>query len=68
MIAAVSVRVRRMSTGVLLFSSMKKCGIREVGRNALGDQIHVASIDGDSFSFTCARLGPTFFTSLCSAI
>src|SRR3954470_20974373 len=59
-IARASCRVRRISSSLELFSSMKKCGIFVVGRNAFGAQIHVLMNCGESFAVMFVRLGPTF--------
>src|SRR3954470_5680149 len=59
-IASASCRVRRISSSLELFSSMKKCGIFVVGRNALGAQIQVLMKSLLSLLVTCVRLGPTF--------
>src|SRR5438045_3478102 len=58
-IARASVRVRRSSSLLELFSSMKKCGILVLGRNALGAQIHVLIYAGESFAVTWRRSVPT---------
>src|ERR1044071_5137740 len=58
-IARASCRVRRISSGEELFSSMKKCGIFVLGRNALGAQIHVLMYAGDSFAVMLRRSVPT---------
>src|ERR1043165_6265474 len=58
-IARASDRVRRSSSGDELFSSMKKCGIFVLGRNALGAQIHVLIYAGESFDAMCRRSVPT---------
>src|SRR5262245_39231056 len=47
-----SCRVRRSSSSLELFSSMKKCGIFVVGRNDLGAQIHVLMYAGESLLVT----------------
>ena len=59
MIARTSCCVRRSSSSLELFSSMKKCGIAVLGRNAFGAQIHECRNDVESFSFTCRKSGPT---------
>src|SRR5881398_881162 len=58
-IALASVRVRRNSSGEELFSSMKKCGIFVLGRNALGAQIHVLMYAGESLAVMLRRSVPT---------
>src|SRR3954471_14142150 len=58
-IARASCRVRRISSSLELFSSMKKCGIFVLGRNALGAQIHVLMYAGDNFAVTLRRSVPT---------
>src|SRR5437764_6417551 len=58
-IARASRRVRRISSGLELFSSMKKCGILVLGRNALGAQIHVLMYAGDNFDVMLRRSVPT---------
>src|SRR5439155_12017394 len=59
-IARASCRVRRSSSSLELFSSMKKWGIFVLGRNALGAQIHVLMYAGDSFAVMFRRSVPTF--------
>src|SRR4051812_20028565 len=58
-IARASCCVRRSSSSLELFSSMKKCGILVVGRNALGAQIHVLMYAGESLAVTWRRSVPT---------
>src|SRR5213083_2203117 len=58
-IARASCRVRSISWSLELFSSMKKCGIFVLGRNALGAQIHVLMYAGDSFAVMLRRSVPT---------
>src|SRR4051812_1860956 len=57
-IARASCRVRRSSSSLELFSSMKKCGILVLGRNALGAQIHVLMYAGESFAVMFRRSVP----------
>src|SRR4030095_14471986 len=59
-IARASCRVRRSSSSLELFSSMKKCGIFVLGRNALGAQIHVLMYAGESFAVIFRKSVPTF--------
>src|SRR5687768_17183624 len=54
-IARASWRVRLISTSLELFSSMKKCGIFVLGRNALGAQIQVLTYSFDNFALTLRR-------------
>src|ERR1700742_2426016 len=58
-IARASVRVRCNSSGEELFSSIKKCGIFVLGRNAFGAQIHVLMYAGESFAVMLRRSVPT---------
>src|SRR5690349_9056418 len=58
-IARASCRVRAISSSLELFSSMKKCGIFVLGRNALGAQIHVLMYAGDSLAVMLRRSVPT---------
>src|ERR671921_119771 len=59
-IARASWRVRRSSSSLELFSSMKKCGIFVLGRNALGAQIQVFTYSFDSLTLMLRRSVPTF--------
>src|SRR5438552_8987216 len=59
-IARASCRVRRSSSSLELFSSMKKCGIFVLGRNALGAQIQVLMYAGESLAVMLRRSVPTF--------
>src|SRR6185503_13385525 len=59
-IARASWRVRRSSSSLELFSSMKKCGIFVLGRNDLGAQIHELMNDGDSLAVMFRKSVPTF--------
>src|SRR5205823_6699902 len=52
-------RVRRSSSSLELFSSMKKCGIFVLGRNALGAQIHVLMYAGETLDVMLRRSVPT---------
>src|SRR5215211_6021033 len=54
-----SCRVRRISSSLELFSSMKKCGIFVLGRNDLGAQIHVLMNAGESLAVMLRRSVPT---------
>src|SRR2546427_721669 len=51
--------IRRLSSSLELFSSMKKCGIFVLGRNAFGAQIQVFMYAGESFAVTLRRSVPT---------
>src|SRR4051812_23194106 len=52
-------RVRRSSSSLELFSSMKKWGIFVLGRNDFGAQIHVLMNAGESFAVMLRRSVPT---------
>src|SRR5688500_18088291 len=54
-IARASWRVRLISSSLELFSSMKKCGIFVLGRNALGAQIQVVTYAFDSIAGTLRK-------------
>src|SRR3954464_13627727 len=58
-IARASCRVRRSSSSLELFSSMKKCGIFVLGPKLLGAQIHELINCGDSFAVSCLKSVPT---------
>src|SRR5688500_2963124 len=59
-IARASWRVRLIYSSLELFSSMKKCGIFVLGRNALGAQIQVLTYAFDNFALMLRRSVPTF--------